>query len=341
MRKFLYGLGLVAAIAILSVVAVTLGLPLPFGSFIQISATSCQHNDEIAADERANLDQAGLRFVQALLSADIESASAAMSAEAQGQISKDQLAALARKVAQMAPFNNLQVAQTYLIATTGAAPQVICGNLGKPEDRVIVASSRTPEQGYVIIDAEGRNNDWSFVLWLEHEQDWRVNYVYFNAVSVVGKSAQDFWTLARNEQGLGHAFNAALLYTTAAQLAYRGPNLQFGIQPDIQRELAAMEFPTLIRGQAPFIWTFGGKAYKVLQVAPLGVGGKIYLTITHEILPWSQDSEADNQNRELIRDFGRAVPEYSGVFAGLVVAAQEKGGSRGYRTVEPLHDQPM
>ena len=48
----------------------------------------------------------------------------------------------------------------------------------------------------------------------------------------------------------------------------------------------------------------------------------------------SSAAEAVRENQELIAAFKKAYPEYLDVFAGLVVAAREAGGTRGYRTVD-------
>ena len=335
MRKLLYGLGGVVALGGLLALAVLFGIPLPFGPLIQPSASSCKHNEEIVGDERASLDAAALRFVKTLTSTDPAAAVPTMSAEAQRTVSPEQLTTIGRQIAQsVGSFQDLRVVDTYLVNVLGPATPVICGNLGRPEDRVVVASAPTSKQGHVIIRAAGRNNDWVFVLWLTSEGDWRVHYFHFTTMSIVGKSAQDFWALARAEQSVGHRFNAALLYMTAAQLAYRGPNLQLGILPEIQKETAALERPQLLQGQVPFTWQLGGESFRILGLGPIGVGGKIYLIITQELSPWPQGSGADLKNRQLISEVKRAIPEYAAVFAGLVIAAQEKDGNRGFRTVD-------
>jgi len=339
LRKLLYGLGGAVALGGLLVLAVLFGIPLPFGLLIQPAATSCKHNDEIVGGERAAVDDAALRFVKALTSADPAAAWPTMSAEAQRTVSAEQLTTFSQQITQSTgSLNDLRVVDTYLVSVLGPATQVICGDLSRPEERVIVASAAVPKQGHVIIRAAGRNNDWVFVIWLTSDGDWRVHYFHFTAMSIVGKSAQDFRALARAEQDVGHRFNATLLYMTAAQLAYRGPNLQWGILPEIQKEMAALDRPQLLQGQVPFTWKLGSESFRILRLGPIGVGGKIYLIITQELSPWPQDSGADLKNRQLISEIKHAIPEYAAVFAGLVIAAQEKDGNHGFRTVD---DAPL
>ena len=70
-----------------------------------------------------------------------------------------------------------------------------------------------------------------------------------------------------------------------------------------------------------------------MNVGPIGVGGKLYLLVDHEIEPWSQDKVADQSNRDLIAGLNRSVAEYKEAFAGLVIRAHERGGPRGFGTV--------
>lgn len=72
----------------------------------------------------------------------------------------------------------------------------------------------------------------------------------------------------------------------------------------------------------------------MLNVGPIGVSEKIYLLVDHEIEAWAQDKEADRKNRDLITGFVKAYPEYREVFAGMVARAHERGGNRGFGTVE-------
>jgi hypothetical protein len=312
-------------------------------AFAQLFAAKCSSGDEIPAEDRAALAEVGLRFVTAVVASNPEGAYGVLSTKGKQALPADRFLAIIRQsVEPMGPFGNLHVAQTHLVKITGGIgdQRVICGGLGRPEDWVAVAVESIPKQAYVLVEGETKNNGWAFVLWLVPEQDWRVQHFQFTSTEMVGKSAEDLWRLARDEQGRDHHFNATVLYQAAAQLAYRGPNFQLGIQPEIQREMAKLQPPPELQGQMPLTWQFGSSTFNVLHVGQIGVGGKIYLTIAHEILPWGQDAEADQRNHELIREFRRAFPEYSPVFAGLVVAAHEKGGTRGYRTVDAPTDQP-
>lgn len=336
MRRLYYGLGILAAIVVLAV-AVSIGLPLPsLFPFIQITTADCKTDAEIPAGDRAILAEAGLGFVRTVLGADPNAGYPMTSSAAQQAVSREQFLMTIRQATQsMGPLTNVRVTQAHLVTiTTGQSNQVICGPPGRPEEKVFVAANPGAKHAHLLVEGEGKNNGWVFVLWLIPEPDWRVQYFHVTAASMVDRSAQDIWALARQEQQHGHKFNAAVLYATATQLAYRGPNFALGILQEIQREAEDLEVPPEIQGPAPFTWKFENRTYKALNVSPIGVDGKIYLTITQETEPWPDDQAPDRHNRALIAEFRHAFPEYATVFVGLVVGAREPGGSRIFRTVD-------
>jgi hypothetical protein len=338
-RRFmrLCRIGLLGKLATISIVALG-GVIVDRPAVAQPILATCATDDEIPPDKRATIEQAGLRFVQALVSLNTEAAYSELSSGAKQAVPRDKVAVLIAQVIQpIAPFSAVRVAQIHLVkvVTNASTARILCGSsLARPEDWVSVAVRPIAEQAHVLIDAQTKNNGWTFALWLAPEQDWRVDYFNVVTSTMVGKTAHDLWDLARSEQQSNRNFNAAMLYITANQLASRGPNFQLGITSEIQKDMQKLQLPPQLQGQAPFIWKFGEHAYKILNVGPIGVGGKIYLTLTQETAPWGVDQEADQQNRALISDFARAVPEYTNVFAGLVVGAKERGGNRLFRTVD-------
>jgi hypothetical protein len=207
--------------------------------------------------------------------------------------------------------------------------------LSSPKGWVAVTARPGVEQAHVVVEAQTLNNGWAFSIWLIREsEEWRVQYFQVGTISIAGKSAEDLWTLARSEKQRQHDFNAFVLYATALQLAWRGPNLQLGILQDLRGEMASLRVPNRLQGQPPFLWRFDEESFEVSNVGPIGIGGKVYLIITHHPEVWPDDKAVDQRNRELMAAFKQAYPEYADVFAGLIVEAREKAGMRSYRTVD-------
>lgn len=283
------------------------------------------------------MDKAAIDFVQNALGANPEAAYSNFTAEAKESVNSEKFVSVFKQGIQpMGPFKNLHVAHTYLAQVTGGTQEqrVVCGTLSSPETWVAVNTKPGPAQAHVIVEAQTLNNTWTFVLWLLPEEgNWHVQYSQAMATAMVGKTAEDLQRMAEAEMHENHNFDAYILYTTALQLAARGPFLQLGIQPEIQKGLENLKPPLALQGRPPFNWQFGQASFRVLNVGPIGVGQKIYLQIDQEIEPWANDKDADKKNHELISAFSDSYPEYKHAFAGLVVRAHERGGNRGFGTV--------
>jgi hypothetical protein len=279
--------------------------------------------------------------VQNALGPDPSRAYASLTDDAKGTIPADQFVSGFQNVIRpMGPFKDLRVAHTYIATVTGGSQEqrTVCGNLSSPENWVAVNVKPGPSNAHVIVEGETVNNTMAFVLWLIPEQGaWHIQHVQYAVDQMVGKSALDLRKTAETENEKGHSFNAFILYTAALQLAERGPFFQLGIRPDIEKEIGELKRPGSLQGQLPYTWAFGKSTFKVLNVGPIGLSGRVYLVIDHEIEPWAEDKEADRRNRDLIKGFSVAYPEYKDVFAGLVVRAHERGGRRGYGTVDENH----
>ena len=303
---------------------------------------SCATDNEISAQERAALGQIAMQFVQTALGSNPTIAYSTFTADAKQNVSVEKFSVLIQQEIQpMAPYTNTHVVHVYLPKVIGGTQnqRIVCGDLSSPDGWVSVLAKPGSRQAHIIVEAQTRNNTWAFVLWLLQVQgNWQVQYFHPAISGMVGKSSQDLRSIARTQQQRHHNFNAATLYATALQLAARGPNLQLGIESEIAKEVAQIEVPVEIRGQPPFAWHFGDAHFKVLQVGPLGVGGHIYLSIQQELAGWTDNNNADHANKELIAAFKGAYPEYLDVFDGLVVAAVEAGGSRGFRTIDVKPD---
>jgi hypothetical protein len=95
--------------------------------------------------------------------------------------------------------------------------------------------------------------------------------------------------------------------------------------------MSKLQVPRELQKRTPFTWQFGSSVFRITNVTVVGIDGKLYLDITQEIPSWSDDGEADLQNRKLMTEFKQAFPEYKDAFA-LTVAARESGGAKSFRT---------
>lgn len=181
----------------------------------QLVAASCATDNEIGAEERAAIENGALSFVRNFVNSNASGAYELLAPTAKETISLDQLTGLVRQLAApMAPFTDLRVVHTNLVKAMASNPgaRVVCGSLGRPEDWSSVATKPMAEQAHVLVEAQTKNNGFTFTLWLIPEQGWNVLNFQMAASSMVGKTAQDILDLARRERESKHLFNATVLY---------------------------------------------------------------------------------------------------------------------------------
>lgn len=299
---------------------------------------TCAEDTHIETAKREALNSTAMKFVETLMGSDVKGGYDMMSAEGKANVTPDQLAQAAQGIKQFEP-KNPEIQHTYFVELKGKSPgNVVCAmDLTKPEGWESVAATSAAEQAHVILSAETRNNKLAFSIWLVPEQKtWKVQSFWMNVSTLADKDSKDLWQLGREQVAKNHNFNAALLFAAAGQVANRGPSFQLGITQAIREDLSKLDLPVDIQGQPPFLWKNGQVTYKVMNVGPIAIAGKMYIIIVHQVSPWQSDAQVDGWNKELLSYFKRRFPEYSDVFSGLVARAIEQGTSRGFGTVEEV-----
>jgi hypothetical protein len=344
------------AATMLPLVTVMLAVPIvrveaqsPSPSALTVVAGRCLTDDEVPASERALYEKTAMQFVATIIGDKPEEAYLGLVDELRGKLSADDFVrTISQVVRPFRPFAELHIEHSYresLVTLGSGRSNVLCtavahGNVTAPEGRVTIAALPVPLQAHVIVEGRAKNNRWAFVLWLFPDQpNWRIGGFYVLPITILDRTATDIWTLARQEHQRGRILNAYLLYVSAAQLSFRGPDLQLGIQPEILKEKSAMETPSELRGESPFEWKFSNETYHIISIGPIGVGGVFDLRIVHRVAQTEDPQELERQNRALIKAFEGAHPEYSQVFDGLAVQAVTPKGN-GFGTVEQKRGGP-
>lgn len=331
--------GIAGAVLALAVVAVLAGIGYVLGWRVtyQPMTASCTADDAIPGGTRQALEKAALGFVNAASGANPIDAYAMLAADTKGAVTPDKfLAAMRPSLEAIAPLTDIHVVHAYFVRAPrdgGARQRVICGSLDQAEHWVAVTAKPIPEQAHLIVDATAKGGHWSFALWLVPEGGWRIEGFNVAAATMGGKTLPEMVTAAQAQRDLHHDFNAALLYGAAARLASRGNDLQLGLESDIQSQLGKLPIPSYLQGKPPLNWKIADNTYRIDNVGAAGVGDKLYIAITQELSPWHGDNDADTRNRSLIRDFAKAVPEFSSAFSGLILVARDGAGTHAYRTI--------
>jgi hypothetical protein len=256
-----------------------------------------------------------------------------MTTELKRVIPEDNLRQMARQIQQTGPVSNLRITRMHFLRTIHWGQPALAPCFKGPY-QAFVSIGTALSQAHVIVEGDGQNQNWAFALWLMPEQGWRIESFHVTPSSILGKSAIDVRDIARAEKERGHSFNAAILYATAGDLAYRGPYLQPRAVRDIADEMAKVPLPSALQGQAPFVWHSTGADFTILGLQSIAFTDKdrMYLSIVQQIEPWSNDTEPEQRNQALIAHVRQTFPEYSTVFAGLALRAEERGTRRAFRT---------
>ena len=298
-------------------------------------ASACGEDTHIDAAKRTQIDAVAVSFVEAVLGSN-SSAFDRLTKPAQAAITPPQFDAVGQMVRKFEP-KNVTVQHTYLIQLKGKSPgRVVCAtDLTKPDGWESLEAESVPEQAYVLFSADMVNNKLAIAMWLiPDDKGWKIQDFRLNVSTLADKDSMQLLQLARTQQESKHSFNAALLYAAAAQTANRGPSFQLGISQTISEEMAKLTVPDEIKGQPPFLWKTEETTYKVINLAPTAIGGKLYVVINHEVSPWQSNEQVDGWNKQLLTYFKHRFPEYTDTFAGLVARATERGSNRGYGTVD-------
>jgi hypothetical protein len=313
-------------------------VPLATSSWAQdLQQALCIQDAEIGELEQ-RIDRAATNFVDALLRGDSSTTFSDLSEDLRRKLTRDGMVEQIHTIRQFEP-KNAKVQHTYLIKVKKQPMiRVVCAtNLLDPNQWVSLSATNVPEQAHVLISADTPNNRLAITIWVLPENDgWRVRGFWFNVSALADQEAAQLLEKARAQNQRKHLFNAALLYTAALQFVNRGPDFQMGITQTLHEDMSHLVAPPEIQGPPPFSWRSHEKTWKILSIGPLAVGGKLYISISHEVPHIQTDSQVEGWNKELLAYFKERFPEYSDVFAGVVVRAHEQGTNRGFGTVEEL-----
>jgi len=230
---------------------------------------------------------------------------------------------------------SLAVEHVYFVRLKGPAPDVVFCEGDAGSGRTAVRPANLPEQAFVAATASAPNDRVAVSLWLVPENgEWKVRMFSIDPATVGRKDAGQIFEWAKAQESAGHAFNAWVLYAAAGRLASRGPFLLTESAHAISEAVAGKKPPSGLDVRPPWEWKDDGTTFKVLGIQYLGGAGKINLAIDHEVPAGTGDEAMDRANKALIAYFKRRYPEYSDVFAGLLVRAHAQGTGKGFATFD-------
>lgn len=276
--------------------------------------------EDTAPDADGLASQAtALKFVQAAMEGDLSTARSLLVPEAKTDASKAQIAAITASLKAM-NVGQPTLSKAYLLKydiVPKDIAHVPCMAPGPNRGMDFVAAGPALKQAYVLFTAHTQGEGVStYTIWLRIDDGaWRIVSFHLDPSRMGGRDAFAWWSIAKEQRRQGHDLNAALLYSTARALLYRGPFYQpAGLVPLLQ-DMQTLHMPDEIKGKPPFNWTLDGQIFKVMSVSPVGVpGGKVVLALVQQSSDWTTDEDADRQNHWLINTYMKVHPEWSQVF---------------------------
>jgi hypothetical protein len=294
----------------------------------------CIEDGEIAEADRGALHKASAAFAEDLLQGRAPEAYRRLNAASRARTPSDRFAVALAQMQRAGPFGELRVEHTYLIESHGAQPSIVCGNPRTLDDWAQVRTSGAARQAYVLYSVRSRGRGWALYVRLEPEDgEWRIVDFALSGSSAAGRTSRDFLALARTQAAAGHAFNTAILLSTAQSLAHRGPDMQWGFMREIQRIAANIQPPEELAGKPPFVWNFGGTAFDIAQVSATDVGQSYVLVLRQQPSAWSGEADADKRNRVLVEAFLASRPEVREVFSAILCQAIRPDGASAVNTL--------
>lgn len=311
---------------------------------------TCAVDDQVPVQERAQYQRAAIAYVDALSRGDTASLRAAATAEMWQDVPAEEIDASLEMTAKLVgELSMAHVVHSYRLAVqrfgngeTGIFP---CrssprSSLKSEEERVLVSVRSAPVQAYVVVEASGNGATWVFTLWLvPNGEKWQVLSAHVGVANLPGQAPEKLLTLARRERDAGRNLNARLLYSGAAGLWYRGPNLSLGEHRVAVAEMQSIPPVPPFDTAPPWQIRAGDRTIPVVWMKPLlgAEDRKIFLELTVDARGLAAE-DAERTNRALISAFKTAHPEYAEVFDGIVATAQFDEG-RTFRSVDPA-DRP-
>ncbi|HYD88430.1 MAG TPA: hypothetical protein VEA80_13220 [Vitreimonas sp.] len=297
----------------------------------------CQANGEIAEETRQELSSAALSFLELFARSPNEARELMSERGRAATVDRASLEGAHAIYRSMETVSPPVVTETYLVRFLGGSEggsRVPCGFVGGRA--AFVSRGGTLSSAVVLVAEEfaggsGRTTS----VWIERENGaWRIRALNFGISRIVGKGSAELWEAARNQRGRGNDFNAAMLYAAARSALQRGPFYQDRLMQDFNADISTFLAPDIVRGDAPFTWTFGGETFEVTQVQYVGFeSGDVALVIDHAPSAWTENAEAEAINRRLIDSFSAAYPEWREVFDAVVARAAKPNSNQRWGTV--------
>jgi hypothetical protein len=322
------GLIVAAVVALIVTLGVFLGVSINVGPVFSV----CSRGDELNSTDRAEIVEAGQRFMGTVRSGDAADVLASMSEDVQDSTELPAVEQALQGARSESP-NELMLDEVFSAFTPiGSRNGVsLCG---PPSQPALLARHGGMRVGLVTFREPMGGGERTWVLYLERDRgEWRVRHFYYGLSAIGGRDGAWFRDRARAEASAGHNFNATILYDGAAMTLDRGENFQTSAIYGLSEERAALSRHADIDGPLPHTFRLGGQAFEVERMDVTGTGDRKIVLLLQQSSgqPGSRD-EAIARNHAFIDAMNEHRPEWREAFDALVVS-YPTGGNTIWRTV--------
>jgi len=196
------------------------------------------------------------------------------------------------------------------------------------------------KQAHVLFSATTQGDGVvTYTIWLQVEDGgWRVAAFHVGPSSMAGLSGVDWWEAAKKQRKEGHDLSAALIYATAQNLLYRGPNYTDPALVPVMQDEQSLTLPKELSDKWPVTWAMDGQAFKIAKISLVGTSDRRVVLAIIQMSDFTDNQSADRQNHLLIDAFNDVHPEWREAFDWLAVKSCKPDGSACFGSVYDRKD---
>ncbi len=294
-------------------------------------AESCTQQSELAAADKAGIQQAAQHFSQVVISGNWQ----ALQASAIPSLAAD-FSGVGSAVAELAPKITGAHSTTdflYLFdatdaKTTIAQAQFFCGLFNAPIHVTFSIPNLPPgKYAFAISEIDGGGAPYKISYVLQNlGGSWKLAGFFPKPKEAAGHDGVYYWKQARTAKTQGQVHNAYFDYVTAADLLSPVP---FASSPNLDKLMSEQEAvqPNDIPIDKPVALTLNGKVFQFTQMFPVSTDKGMALVVKYSVPSVTDTTAAFQDNMSVIKGLVEKYPEYRTQFAEIVARATPPAGT--------------
>lgn len=297
----------------------------------------CQTDDQITPHTRERLASTALAFLEIFARSPVEARQEMSRRGRAATVERGPMDAAHASYRSMEMTSRPLITETYLLRflTGGEASSRIPCDVEADGPTFVSRGGTSTSAVLVIVEGIAGNSERTTTVWLEQEEgSWRVRALSWSLSRIAGRDGSELWTQAKQQRARRHELNAALLYAAARDTLPHNSFYQHRLVQHFESDVSSFEPPALVRGDAPFTWTFDSETFLVRQIQYMGLGtGEVTLMVEHTPSQWVDHANAEATNRRIVEGLNAQYPEWRETFEAIIVRAARADSNEVWGTV--------